>query len=288
MTGGMFLFAGADVLAKLLTETLHPIQIVWSRQLGLLVSVLLLLVLRGPSILHTLHPGLQISRGVLATGSATLFIFAVGYVPLADAVVVTFVAPFMVTIMGALILKEPVGLRRWTAVVIGFIGTLIVIRPGMGVIHPAVMLILLAALLFASRQILSRVLSSTDRTITTVAYTALAGSFLSSLAVPFVWQWPGTNEEIALLAGMAVLAGLGELLVIKALEIAQAVVVAPVHYSLLIWSTMYGYLVFSQLPDQWTWIGALIIVATGIYTLNRERQAAAKQRAAAARQQSNR
>lgn len=273
MATGMFLFAIVDTQAKFLTDTLHPIQIVWTRQLGLLIGVLFILMVRGFSILRTSHPTLQICRGALAAGSATLFVFAVSYVPLADAVAVTFIAPFLVTIMGALILKEPVGIRRWVAVAIGFVGTLIVIRPGMGVIHPAAFLIVIAAGLFASRQILSRFLSSSDRTITTISYTALAGSFFLTLPLPFVWQTPTSTTEWVLLVSIAVLAACAECLVIKSLEIAQAVALAPVHYSLMVWGTLYGYLIFSQLPDIWTWVGTSIIIITGIYTVHRERQA---------------
>ncbi len=273
MAAGMFMFAAVDAQAKFLTETLHPVQIVWSRQFGLLAGVLIMLALRGPSLLRSRHPWLQVTRGVMAACSAGIFITAISYVPLADAVAVAFAAPFMVTVMGALILREPVGLRRWTAVTIGFVGTLIVIRPGLGVIHPAVMLVLLAALLFALRQILSRVLTGADPVSTTVAYTALAGSFVVSVPLPFYWQWPATGTEMALLCSIAVMAGLAELMVIKALEVAQAVVVAPLQYSLLIWGTIYGYLIFGQLPDFWTWVGAAIIIVTGAYTLNRERMA---------------
>lgn len=270
MALGMFLFAAVDAQAKFLTVTLHPIQIVWARQLGLLLGVVALLALRGAVVLRSRIPGLQIARGVLAACSATIFIVAVSYVPLADAVAVSFVAPFMVTLMGALVLREPVGVRRWTAVTIGFVGALIVIRPGMGVIHPAVLLVLLAAFLFALRQVLSRALSSADPVSTTVAYTALVASFMVTVPLPFFWRWPETGTEIALLCSIAVLAGFAELMVIKALEAAQAVVVAPLQYTLLIWGTLYGYLIFGQLPDFWTWTGALVIVVTGAYTLHRE------------------
>jgi len=276
MAGGMFLFSAVDTQAKFLTDTFHPIQIVWSRQSGLLIGVFILLALRGVAVLRTQYPGLQIVRGAIAAGSATLFIVAVRFVPLADAVAVSFVTPFIVTVLGALVLREPVGVRRWTAVTIGFLGAMI--RPGMGVIHPAVMLVVVAATLFALRQILSRVLSNSDRTATTVAYTALTGSLILSLPLPFVWRWPTSTLEVVLLVSIAILAALAELLVIKALEVAQAVVVAPVHYTLLIWGTMYGYLVFAQLPDLWTWVGALIIVATGVYTLHRERVIARSRR----------
>ena len=271
MAGGMFLFSAVDTHAKFLTDSFHPIQIAWSRQLGLLVGVFFLLMIRGRDILKTQHPYLQMGRGALAAGSATLFIVAISFVPLADAVAISFVAPFVVTVLGALILGEAVGIRRWVAVSIGFLGTLVVIRPGMGVIHPAAALVLIAALLFALRQILSRKLSGSDKTITTVAYTALTASALLTLPLPFVWRTPEWGFEIALLTSMAVLAGIAEVMVIRSLELAQTVVLAPVHYSLLIWGTFYGWMVFDQLPDLWTWIGALIIVATGIYTLHRER-----------------
>jgi len=272
MSGGMFLFAAVDTIAKYLTETLHPLQIVWSRQLGLLIGILVILALRGGVILHTRRPGLQIARGVMAVGSASLFVFAIRFVPLADAVAVTFVAPFLVTMIAALVLREAVGIRRWTAVALGFVGVLIVTRPGMGIVHPAVFLVLLAALLFALRQIISRVVARTDRIVTTVAYTALVSSAILTIPLPFVWQSLSTGLELGLLIGMAVLAAIAETLVIKALDVADAVVVAPVHYSLLIWATLYGFLVFGQFPDSWTWIGASIIVATGIYTLHREWQ----------------
>ncbi len=280
MTLGMFLFSGVDTMGKFLTESLHPVQIVWFRQSGLLLGVLILIAMQGRSVLRTVHLKLQIGRGVLAACSATLFIVGVAHVPLADAVAITFVAPFMVTVMGALILREPVGARRWAAVVIGFIGTLIVIRPGMGVIHPAAGLLIIAASAFALRQVLSRVLAGGDRTRTTVAYTAIVSWVLLSLPLPFVWQTPVSGLEIGLLIAIAVFAAFGEVLVIMALDAAQAVVVAPVQYSLLIWGTLYGFLVFGDLPDLWTGIGAVVIVATGLYTLNRERLAMRAQKLA--------
>ncbi len=271
MFAGMALFAATDAFAKLLTETLPPVQIVWSRQSGLLVGILLYMAVRGFRILYTTQPKLQIARGVLAVFSATLFVIGVAYVPLADAVSITFIAPFIVTIMGAVLLKEPVGIRRWAAVVIGFCGTLIVLRPGMGVVHPAAFLLIIAATAFACRQILSRVLANGDSTATTVAYTAIVSWALLCIPLPFVWTSPETLGQIGLLIAIAVFAAFAETLIIMALDVAHAVVVAPVQYSLLIWATMYGYLLFDQLPDLWTLVGAIVIVATGLYTINRER-----------------
>ena len=175
----------------------------------------------------------------------------------------------MVTVLGALILREPVGMRRWIAVTLGFLGTLIVIRPGLGVVHPAAALLILAAFLFAVRQIISRALSDTDRTATTVVYTALVASAILTVPLPFFWQTP-TVDQMMILTLIAVVAGVAEVFVIKALETGLAVVIAPVQYTMLVWGTFYGWLIFDQLPDGWTWIGTALIVATGLYTLRRE------------------
>ena len=269
---GFLLFSVADAQAKLLTEFFHPVQIVWARQLGLLAGVIAALALLGPSIFATRHPALQFGRGLLAVTSAVCFIFAIKFVPLADAVAISFVAPFLVTAMGALFLGETVGPRRWSAVIIGFCGALIVIRPGLGVMHPAGFLVVVAATAFAARQVLSRHLARDDRTVTTVAYTALVSILALSIPLPFFWTMPELGMQWGLLFGVAVFAALGELMIIKSLEIAHASVLAPVHYSLLIWGTFWGWLIFDQLPDVWTWVGALVIVMTGLYIIRIERK----------------
>ena len=119
---GFFMFSTSDMIAKFLADGLHPVQIVWSRQLGLMVGAIVLLLINGSSLLRTAFPILQIVRGGLVVISAVLFVTAISFVPLADAVAVTFVAPFMVTILGVLILGEQVGIRRWGAIILGFVG----------------------------------------------------------------------------------------------------------------------------------------------------------------------
>ena len=278
MAMGFFCFAAGDVQGKILTADLNPFQIVWFRQSGLMIGVLIMLSLRGFHLLRTPNPGLQIGRGMAAVVSACCFMFAIAYVPLADATAVSFVAPFILTVLGALFLKEPVGLRRWAAVFVGFIGMLIVIRPGMGVFHPAIGLVILAAAAFALRQALSRWLSGADGVATTVAYTSLTSSLILTLVQPFIWETPDTARLWLLIGGMTLCAAAGEILVIRALDIAQAVALAPVHYTLILWSTFYGFIIFSDLPDGWTLLGCAVIVASGLYTLNRERLAAQQAR----------
>jgi S-adenosylmethionine uptake transporter len=164
-----------------------------------------------------------------------------------------------------------VGIRRWTAVTIGFIGTLIIIRPGLGLLHPAIFVVLAAASLFAVRQILSRVLGPLDRTVTTITYTAISSVALLTVPMLFVWQTPASGQQALLILLLACAAGTGELLIIRALELAEAATLAPLQYTMIVWSTGLSWLVFSQLPDRWTLVGAAIIMASGIYTLHRER-----------------
>lgn len=269
MLGGFLAFSLSDTVAKVLTADYHPVQIVWLRQLGITTGVAILIATKGPAILRSVAPGLQIARGLCAIVSALAFVYALRFVPLADAVAVTFVAPFMVTVLGALLLGEQVGPRRWTAIAAGFVGMLIVIRPGLSVFHPAIFLVVLAASAFALRQILSRYLGNRDRTETTLAYTALTTIALLALPLPLVWQ-PIQPAHIPLLIGLAILAATGEILIIRALEIALAVVVAPAQYALILFSALWSYLVFDQLPDIWTWTGCAVIVGAGLYMLWRE------------------
>ena len=156
-------------------------------------------------------------------------------------------------------------------VILGFLGTVIIIRPGLGVVHPAVLLVFVAASLFAVRQILSRFLSKSDNTITTVAYTALVGSFWLTFVLPFVWKWPTSKNELLLIFSISILAAIAEICVIKALELAEATLLGPVHYTLIIWGVLYGFVFFDQIPDFWTWVGTALIILCGLYTVYRER-----------------
>ena len=274
MLGGMFVFSAVDAQAKYLTNHLPSLQIVWVRQIGLVLGVLMLIAWHGRKILRTAFPVLQIGRGVAAALSATLFIIGLNFVALADAVSVTFVAPLVVTMLAAMLLGERVGLHRWTATVIGFLGTLIVIRPGFAAFHPGLLLPLMAAVLFAVRQVISRHIGSRDRTETTLAYTALTAFLMLSVVQPFIWQPVGSLKLIMIITSMSLMAALGEFLVIRALEVGQAVFVSPLHYTIIIWASLYGYVIFGQFPDMWTWAGSFVIMASGLYIFHRERQRA--------------
>ncbi len=270
MIAGFASFSCADILAKILTADYHPVQIAWTRYFGFAAVALAVLVLRGPALLKSVAPGTQLLRGMCAIVSAVCFIFAIRYVPLADAVAVSFVAPFIVTVLGATLLGEPVGIRRWSAVAVGFIGTLVIVRPGLGVFHPAIFLVVLAALAFATRQIVSRRIGRRDPTMTTLAYTALTSFVVLIPPLFFFWRTPQNATHLALMIGLTLMSGLGEFLLIKALEIAHAVVVSPMHYSQILFATFLGYVVFGDFPDRWTWIGSVIVISSGVYVIYRE------------------
>lgn len=270
MSIGFALFSATDLLAKLATETMSPFQVTWARQAGLALAVLALLAYRGAHLFRSRHPGLQILRGAATSVSATCFILALAYVPLASAVSVTFVAPFIVTILGMVVLRERISPQRWIAVIMGFLGTLIIIRPGADTFHPAILFVVIAASAFAVRQVISRFLAGTDPISTTIVYTGLTSTLLVSIALPFVWTTPATWREVTLLLSIGAVAAMGELMIMRALDIASAAVVSPLHYTTILWATFWGYLVFGQLPDGWTWTGTAIVVASGLYSLYRD------------------
>jgi drug/metabolite transporter (DMT)-like permease len=276
MALGFLCYSISDATAKALTARLDPIEVVWFRQLGLLAVAAWFLLRRGLPVLRTRRPVLQVVRGFVAALSSTCFVSAVAYVPLADAVAVSFVAPFIVTVLGALLLREPVGIRRWSAIAVGFAGMLIVVRPGLGAFHTAMFLVLAAAALFAARQILSRLIGTIDATATTIAYTSVGSTLLLTVPMVLVWTTPTTFADAMMIALIAIPAGAGEVLIIRALELAHAVVLAPLQYSMIVWSTFFGWMAFSQIPDGWTWAGAVIIVASGIYTFWREARVRAR------------
>jgi len=269
----VFLFAWVDAIGKLLTVHIHPLQVGWTRQLGIAAIALYLIARRGPGVLRTNCKGLQIARAATVAGASTFIYFALQHVPLADATAVLFVGPFMVTIAAAIFLREPVGLRRWVAVAAGFAGTLLVVRPGMGIVHPAIFFVFLAAAFFAARHIIARSLAAQDPTETTIVYTGLGSVAILSGPLLTVWQTPDSLYLIALCCAIALIAAIAEICMIKSVEMTLAVVVAPVMYSMIVWSVLIGLIIFRQAPDVATILGAGVIIGSGIYALCREYRA---------------
>ena len=265
------LFAVADTIAKVLLEYYSPLQVVFIRMLGLFLGVNFVMLYNFKWFGKTQHLFKQLLRGLAQTGSAVAFLFGLTTIPIADATAIAFVAPLFVIILSYFILKEPIGIRRWLAVIIGFSGTLIIIRPGFEMINFGHLFIIIAAFLFAFRQIISRLLAPTDNPVTTAFFTAYTSVFIFVLFQPWIWTPITDKKHILLFIVFATLAGTAEFLVIKSLQMAHAVVVSPLQYTLLIWVTVFGFIIWGILPDFWTFLGAGVIIATGLYSLHRER-----------------
>ena len=271
MALGFALFAVADTIAKVLLEYYPPVQVVFIRMLGLFCGVNLIMLYNLKWVGKTHNLSKQLLRGLAQAGSAVSFLVGLRTIAIADATSIAFVAPLFVIILSYFILKEPIGIRRWLAVIIGFSGTLIIIRPGFEIINLGHIFIIIAALLFALRQIISRLIASTDDPLTTAFFTAYTSVFIFVLIQPWVWTPITDKNHIFLFLVFASFAGIAEFLVIKALQISHAVVVSPIQYTLLIWVTIFGFFIWGIIPDVWTFLGAGVIIATGLYSLHRER-----------------
>jgi drug/metabolite transporter (DMT)-like permease len=201
-----------------------------------------------------------------------VFVMAIGSVPLATASAIGFTSPLIVTALSVPLLHEQVGWRRWSAVVVGFAGALMVIRPGGGLHDPAVLLILASSFAYALYQILTRLAGRIDTAATGIVFAALFGSLGMSLVMPFVFVVPRSLLDVLLFCSLGLLGGLGHYLVIRAFQLGPAAVIAPLGYVELIGSVVFGYLLFGNFPDPWTWLGAGVIIASGIYIAFRERR----------------
>jgi len=231
----------------------------------------IMLVVFGPrmglGLVRTKFPVLQVVRGVVLVGSTVCFYGALRFLPLAEAASISFVAPVLVTAFSGPLLRERVTKRQWGAVILGFVGVLVIIRPGGAVFTPAVVLPLVTALLFSLYQIATRKVAGLENPLTTLFFGALAGAVITTLMLPVMWQTP-TLFQAALMIGIGCLGGFGHFLLIRAVEHASPMALSPFVYVQLIWSTGLGWLVFGDFPDQGTLIGMTIIISAGMLAVN--------------------
>jgi len=266
MIGAAMLFPMMNGVVKLLGAASYDvIQIVWARTLSHLIFVLALFMpARGIGLLRTRLPGPQIARSVLLLLSTLLFFAAVQYVPLAEASAIGFVTPFIVTMAAVPILGERLTVPRVLAVVVGFVGALVVIRPGSAVFHVASLVVIVSSACYALYQVYTRRVAGIDAPETSVVYSALVGTIVMSCLVPFFWTTPKSLVDTVMLASLGIFGGLGHYCVARALTYAAANVVSPFNYFQLLSSTAVGFVLFGQLPTIHTWIGAAIIVGCGL------------------------
>jgi drug/metabolite transporter (DMT)-like permease len=258
--------------AKYLTHEYPILEITWARYAGHFAYMLIAFApRRGLRLLAASRPGLQVARSTLLCVSTLIFITVLRYVPLPTATAISFTAPFIVTALAPLLLAELVGARRWLAVTVGFLGALVIVRPDFGDINEAALLVFGSALCSALYQILTRKLAAHDPAETSITYIALAGFLLTSVALPFVWKTPASPLDTALFISLGLFGGFGHYFLVRAFELAPAPFISPFNYSQILGAALLSFVVFGQWPDLWTWLGSLIIVASGLYMLVAER-----------------
>ena len=274
------MFTVMDSMAKYLSRFYPVPGIVWARYAFHLLFVVMIL---GPrmklGLVRTRHLGLQIVRGILLAASSMLFFSALKFMPMAEASSISFVAPMLVTLLGVFLLKEKVEPARWVAVIAGFVGVLIIIRPGSGIFSWVALLPLATAASFASYQMLTRRLAGVDSPYTSLFYSGLMGTVVLAAVLPFQWTTPTTLVHALMLPAIGFVGGLSHLILIRAYDQAAVSTLAPFSYTQLIWVILMGYLVFGDFPDRWSLIGIGVIMASGIYIARHQHLSERQQRA---------
>jgi drug/metabolite transporter (DMT)-like permease len=261
----------SDVTAKYLSATLPSIEIAWLRFLVFAMIMAPAMVPGSPLFaLKTNNVSLQLMRGAALLGSSLFFISGLRYLPIAEASATGFVSPLFVTALSIIFLSEKVGVRRWLATAVGLLGVLIILRPGSSAFHPAAVFPIVSALAWAATLIMTRMMSGKEHAITIMTYSSIAGVAILTVLVPFVWVTPSW-QAIAFGVLIGVFSTAGQWIVVLAFRYADASVLAPFSYTQLLWVSILGFIIFGELPDIWTIVGAAFIVGSGLYTAHRER-----------------
>jgi drug/metabolite transporter (DMT)-like permease len=270
LLGAMAILPLMDAIAKHLSHEMSLWQITWARftfhVLWLTPAFLARHRLRE---LMPARAGLQLLRGLCLTASTFLFFAGVAYMPIADTLALSFVSPLSVTLLSPFLLGERVGFRRLSAVGVGLLGALVIIRPGLGVFQPAALFGISTGLVYAFYVIITRRLAGTAPALVTLAYTALLGLIGTSLIVPFFWVAPSL-EQWGFMVALGAIAALGHYLVILAYERGEASMLSPFSYAEMIGAVTVGYVFFGDFPDRWTWVGIAILIGSGVYISIRE------------------
>jgi len=266
---GGFCAVMMNVLIRFAAYRLHPFEVTFFRCLFSLFVMLPFIIRSGPSILATPKIGFYTIRAVVGLISMLSWFYGITIVPLATATAVNFTAPLFATMAAALVLHEDVRLRRWAAVVIGFIGVLVIMRPGRESLDAMLLLILLSAASSAMNNITVKYLVRTERPNTIVALFSVYLTPLSLIPALFVWEWSDL-KSLAALIGLGIIGTLAHLSVARAYLAADASACAPYEFVRLPYAALIGYLLFGEVSDGWTCVGAAIIAGAAIYVAHRE------------------
>lgn len=265
------LFSTMDMFIKLTaTGGMHVAQVAFFNALFSLLPLSVLFArLGGPGAARTQRLNLHLARGAIGISGALCSFYAYSVMPMADAYSIAFSAPLFITALSVPILKEPVGWRRWAAVAVGFAGVMVMLRPGAGAIGLGSLAALAGAFAYASSVMIIRILSRSETTAAMMLYPTVTALTVTGAALPFVWT-PMDLGDVAALAAAGTCGGVAQIALIMAFRSAPAAVVAPFQYSQLLWGAAYGAVIFGNFPDAWTYVGAPIVIGSGLYILWRE------------------
>ena len=259
-----------DAFAKHLSSSIDVFQIVWARYFfSALFTLSLMLIFYRKTLVWSKNPKLQLIRGFVLFFSTLCFFYAISVISLPKALTLAFVAPIICTAFSPIFLNEKVGIRRWSAVLVGFLGALIVIRPGFIEVNLATLAAVTCGICYGFYFIITRKLSTSDNSFLTLLFTSLVGLTIISLFVPAVWVTPSLAEWF-LMALIGFIAALAHLFLILSLKYADASKLAPLGYTEIITNILISYYFFHELPDNWTYLGLFIIILSGLYISRRE------------------
>ncbi len=271
MLGATLAAAIMNSAARHVMETVHPFELVFFRNLFAFFFVVPMLMQTGFVVFRTRRLGMHVGRASLNTVNMLVWFMAVSLAPLAEVTALGFTAPIFATILSVVLLREAVGMRRWSAIAVGFAGTMIVLQPGFDTVSLGHGLTLTAATMWAGVLLIIKSLSRTESSMTIVAYMSLLMTPMSLIPALFVWVWP-TWTELAWLVLIGICGGAGQYLLAQAFHEADISVVMPFDFTKLVWVALIAYLAFSEIPEWTTWFGGGIIFASTLYIARREAQ----------------
>jgi drug/metabolite transporter (DMT)-like permease len=265
-----FFFAAMHGSIRYVSATVHPFEIALFRNVFAMVVVLPWFWRYGIAPLRTRRFGLHALRALFNIMAMLSFFYALSVTPLSEVTALGFTAPIFATVLAALLLREVVRARRWCAIAIGFLGTLIILRPGFEAIGFGQMLVLFSSMIWACALLVIKTLGRTDSSVTIISYMALLMIPLSLVPALFVWRWPEPLEWCWLI-GIGMLGGIAQFCMTEALRQADTAVVMPIDFFKLVWVTLIAWLAFAEHLDLYTWIGGAVIFASTLYIAYRER-----------------